>query len=89
MSNAKTRKIFLANVSRRPAAAEKFGVKFLAGPLFGIDHKIVAVMEADSVESVMNLLAELQTAQWNSVEVQPYMSAEQAAKMVESVEPLY
>ena len=89
LSNSKTRKIFKRNLTERPKAAQKSGVKFLAGPLFSFNHKTIAVIDAPKVESVMEVLTELHVAQWNSVEVQPYLTAQEADKSIDANEPLY
>ena len=77
------------NMTERPKAAQKAGVKFLVGPLFSLNHKTIAVIEAPKVESVMDTLMELHIAQWNSVEVQPYLTAEEASKVMDTQEALY
>ena len=89
MSNSKTRKLFKASAAVRAKTAQKFGVKLLVGPIFSINHKTIVVTEAAKVESVMDMLTELHVPQWNSVEVQPYLTAEDALKMVEAQEALY
>ena len=89
MSNSKTRKLFKASATVRAKTAQKFGVKLLVGPIFSINHKTIVVTEAPKVESVMDMLTELRVPQWNSVEVQPYLTAEDALKIVEAQEALY
>lgn len=89
MSNSKTRKIFQRANEIRVKTAQKNGVKLLAGPIFSVNHKTLVVAEAPKVESVMDMLVELRVPQWNSVEVQPYMTAEDAAKTVDAAEAIY
>ncbi len=89
LSNSKTRKTFKRNLTERPRAAQKAGVKFLAGPLFSHNRKTIAILEAPKAESVMGLIAELHIAQWNSVEVQPYLTAQDADESTDANEPLY
>jgi hypothetical protein len=89
MSNSKTRKIFKDSATKRATVASKSGVKVLVGPIFSMNHKTLLVAEAPKVESVMDMLTELRVPQWNSVEVQPYMTAEDALKTVEAQEALY
>ena len=89
MTNAKTRKLFKRSNEERAKAAQKAGIKLLVGPIFSINHKTIVVVEAPKVEQVMEMLRELRVPQWNSVDVQPYMTAEDAAKMVDEAEPLY
>lgn len=89
LSNSKVRKIFKRNLTERPKVAQKAGVKFLAGPLFSFNHKTIVILDAPKVESVMEVLTELHIAQWNSVEVQPYLTAQEADKSIDANEPLY
>ncbi len=89
MTNAKTRKLFKRANEVRPTAVKKAGVKLLVGPIYSINHKIIVVAEAPKVEQVMEVIKEIRVAQWNSIDVQPYMTAEDAAKTVDEVEPLY
>ena len=89
MSNSKTRRIFKEGAKVRAKTAQKHGVKLLVGPIFSINHKSIVVAEAPKVDSVMEMLTELRVPQWNSVEVQPYMTAEEAAKIVDAQEALY
>jgi hypothetical protein len=89
MSNTKTRKLFHRSATERTKAAQKSGVKILVGPIFSINHKTIVVAEASKVESVMDMLTELRVPQWNTVDVQPYMTAEDAAKIVDMQEALY
>lgn len=89
MSNSKTRKLFQRTSTDRGRTSQKFGVKLLVGPIFSINHKSITVVEASKVESVMDMVNELRVPQWNSVEVQPYMTAEDALKTVDATEALY
>lgn len=89
MSNSKTRKLFKSSATERAKAAQKHGVKLLVGPIFSINHKTIIVAEASKVESLMEMLTELRVPQWNSVDVQPYMTAEDATKTVDAQEALY
>jgi hypothetical protein len=89
MSNSKTREIFKRAQTQRAKAAQKAGVKLIAGPLFSTNHKSIVVTEASKVESVVDMLTELHVPQWNSVDIQPYLSAEDAEKMVDAQKAIY
>jgi hypothetical protein len=89
MSNSKTRKVFKSATTERAKVAQKHGIKLLVGPIFSINHKSIVVAEAPKVESLMEMLTELRVPQWNSVEVQPYMTAEEATKSIDATEALY
>ncbi len=89
LSNSKTRKLFQRANTERTRAAQKHGVKILVGPVYSVNHKTIAVTEASKVESVMDLLVELRVPQWNSVDVQPYLTAEDAGKIADTQEALY
>ena len=88
LSNAKVRKMF-PSTEARMEAGKKFGAKVLVGPLFSINHKTIVVAEASSVDSVMDMLMELRIPQWNAVDIQPYMSADDAVNMFDKVQTIY
>jgi hypothetical protein len=73
----------------RTEVSGKNDVKFLAGPVYSINHKTIAIVEASNLDSVMNTLIELRIPQWNSVDVQPYMTTEDVFKAFESVKTIY
>ena len=87
-ANAKTRKMMVEGASAFPQLAEKLKIKFVAGPLvLGMEHDGIAVVEADSVETVQEFVLQSGLVQWNSVRVSQAMSIQEAIQSMEKVPP--
>ena len=83
-ANSTVRKLFMRGASELPKLAQKLGVKFVAGPLISAAHTSVAVVQAEKVDAVRDLVL-----QWNSIEVVPSITIEQAIVEVEKLTPIY
>ncbi len=72
-SNARSRARAIEGMGQSlPQLSEELGVTFLAGPLhLDPGHRTVAVVEAPSVEAVVQLVYDSGLSQWNTVEVCP------------------
>jgi hypothetical protein len=87
-ANAKTRKILVEGASAIPELAEKLKIKFLAGPLIlGTEHDGIAVVEADSVETVQEFILQSGLVQWNSVRVSSARTLPEAIEEMKRVPP--
>ena len=86
-ANSKIRKLFLS--TDIPGLARKSGVKFVAGPLISTEHKSVTVLDAKNVESVRDFVIKSGFIQWNSVEVLPGVSIDEAKQELDSLDPIY
>ena len=87
-ANAKTRKMLVEGASAIPQLAQKLKVKFVAGPLIlGMEHDGIAVVEADSVETVQEFILQSGFVQWNSVRVSSARTLEQALEEMKRVPP--
>ena len=79
----------MRGASDLPKLAQKLGVKFLAGPLVSAAHTSFAVVEAERVDAVRDLILQSGLIQWNSVEVVPSVTMEQATAEIEKLTPIY
>ena len=72
-ANAKTRARAVEGMTQLlPKLAAQAGVTFHAGPLhLDPGHRMVAVLEAPSIEVVTKLVFDIGLSQWNDVEVCP------------------
>lgn len=87
-ANAKTRKMLLEGATALPQLAQKLRVKITAGPLIlGMEHEGVAVVEADSVETVQEFILQSGLMQWNAVRVSSARSMQQAVEEMSRVPP--
>jgi len=88
-SNATVRKLANGLASELPRLTKKTGVKILAGPLVTTGHRFLAFVEAASVEAVRDFVFESALIQWNSVEILPGRSMEEALKETDRLKPIY
>jgi hypothetical protein len=88
-SNAQTRQILKQGASQIPQLAEQLGVDIGTLRIFGPDHIILAVVDADDIESVRKFALQSRLMQWNTVEIHATYSIEEAVTMIDDVEPIF
>jgi hypothetical protein len=88
-SNAQTRQILKEGASQIPQLAEQLGVDIGTLRIFGPDHIILAVVEADDIDSVRNFALQSRLMQWNTVKIHPTYSIEEAVAMIDEVEAIF
>lgn len=72
-----------------PKLAEQLGVNIVTLRIFGPDHIILAVVEADDIDSVRNFALQSRLMQWNTVNIHATYSMEEALPLIDSVEPIF
>jgi hypothetical protein len=88
-SNAQTRQLLKEGASQIPQLAEQLGVEIGALRIFGPDHIILAVVEADDIDSVRNFALQSRLMQWNTVKISATYSIEEAVAMIDDVEAIF
>ena len=88
-SNAQTRQILKEGASQIPQLAEQLGVEIGTLRIFGPDHIILAVVEADDIDSVRTFALQSRLMQWNTVKIQATYSIEEAVAMIDEVEAIF
>jgi hypothetical protein len=88
-SNARTRQLLKAGATQIPQLAERLGVAIGALRIFGPDHIILAVVEANELESVRRFALQSGLMQWNTVNIHATYSIEEAVAMVDEVEAIF
>jgi hypothetical protein len=88
-SNAQTRQILKEGASQIPQLAEQLGVDIGTLRIFGPDHIILAVVQADDIDSVRNFALQSRLMQWNTVKIHATYSIEEAVGMVDEVEAIF
>jgi hypothetical protein len=88
-SNAQTRQLLKEGASQIPQLAEQLGVDIGTLRIFGPDHIILAVVEADDIDSVRNFALQSRLMQWNTVKINATYSIEEAVAMIDEVEPVF
>jgi hypothetical protein len=91
IANSKVRDRMLKGAPEIPNLAQKFGVKFLVGPLvLGAEHLSIALVEAEKAETVQEFILRSGLSQWNSVRVSTVKTLEESVKDLEkSPPPIY
>jgi hypothetical protein len=71
-----------------PPLAQTLGIKFLTGPLvIGDEHEGVAVVDADKIETVGDVVRQSGLVPWHSVRVSMAQPLPEALKELEKVPP--
>jgi predicted RecB family endonuclease len=88
-SNAQTRQILKEGAGQIPQLAEQLGVNIVTLRVFGPDHIILAVVEADDIDAVRDFALQSHLMQWNTVRIHATYSMEEALGLIDSVEPIF
>ena len=88
-SNAQTRQILKDGASQIPQLAEQLGVDIGTLRIFGPDHIILAVVEANDIEAVRNFALQSRLMQWNTVKIHATYSIDEAVAMLDEVEAIF
>jgi len=88
-SNAQTRHILKEGAGEIPQLAEQLGLKIVTLRIFGPEHIILAVVDADDIDSVRNFALQSRLMQWNTVNIHATYSIEEALPLIDSVEPIF
>jgi hypothetical protein len=88
-SNAQTRRMLKDGAGQIPQLAEQLGVDIGTLRIFGPEHIILAVVEADDIDSVRNFALQSGLMQWNTVRINATYSIEEAVAMIDEVEAIF
>ena len=88
-SNAQTRRMLKNGASQIPQLADQLGVEIDTLRIFGPEHIILAVVEADDIDSVRSFALQSGLMQWNTVKINATYSIEEAVAMVDEVEAVF
>jgi hypothetical protein len=88
-SNAQTRQIMQEGAGQIPQLAEQLGLNIVTLRIFGPDHIILAVVEADDIDAVRDFAFQSRLMQWNTVKIHATYSMEEALGMIEDAEPIF
>jgi hypothetical protein len=88
-SNGQTRQIMQEGAGQIPQLAEQLGVNIVTLRVFGPDHIILAVVEADDIDSVRDFAFQSRLMQWNTVKIHATYSMEEALGLIDQAEPIF
>ena len=88
-SNARTREMMREEAGQIPQLAERLGVEIVSLRVFGPDHIVLAVVEADDIEPVRDFLFQSRLIQWNTTNIHATYSLEEALARADELEPIF
>jgi hypothetical protein len=88
-SNAQTRQLLKEGASQIPQLAEQLGVQIGTLRIFGPEHVILAVVDADHIDSVRSFALQSRLMQWNTVNIHATYSLEEAVALIDEVEAIF
>jgi predicted P-loop ATPase len=88
-SNAQTRKMLNEGAAQIPQLAERLGVDIVTLRVFGPDHVILAVVEANDIEPVREFVLQSRLIQWNTTRINATYSIEEALAKSDELEAIY
>jgi hypothetical protein len=88
-SNAQTRQMMNEGAGQIPQLAEQLGVSIITLRVFGPDHIILAVVEADDIEAVREFMFQSRLVQWNTTRIHATYSMEEALAKVNNLEAIF
>ncbi len=88
-SNSQTRKMLKEGAGQIPQLAEQLGVNIVTLRVFGPDHILLAVVEADDIESVREFILQSRLIQWNTTRIHATYSMEETLVKVDQLEAIF
>ena len=88
-SNAQTRQMMKEGAGQSPQLAEQLGIEIVTLRIFGPDHIVLAVVDADDIDSVRDFALQSRLMQWNTVKIHATYSMEEALPLIDSLEPIF
>jgi hypothetical protein len=88
-SNAQTRQMLKAGADQIPQLAEQLGVDIVTLRIFGPDHIVLAVVEADDIEVVREFVVQSRLIQWNTTKIHATYSMEEAVATADALEAIF
>jgi hypothetical protein len=88
-SNAQTRQMLREGGAQIPQLAEQLGVDIVTLRIFGPDHIVLAVVEANDIETVRDFILQSRLIQWNTTKIHATYSMEEAIAKVDELETIF
>lgn len=88
-ANEKIRNMAMEGGQQMPQLGEQLGVKINATYVPMTNHKIFVAVEADSIEAVREFTWQGRLSQWNTVEIYPVATLEEAIGRSQELPTVY
>ncbi len=72
-----------------PNVAKKLGVKIITLNVYGPDHEVLVVVEADGIEPVREFVMQSRLVQWNTTAIHATWSIEEALAKAEALPTIF
>jgi hypothetical protein len=88
-SNAQTRQMMKEGAQQIPELARRLGVEIISLRVFGPDHVVLGVVEADDIEKVRDFMFESRLIQWNTTKIHATYSMEEALAKADALPTMF
>jgi hypothetical protein len=88
-SNAQTRHMLKEGAAQMPQLAQQLGVDIVTLRIFGPDHVVLAVVEANDIETVREFILQSRLIQWNTTKIHATYSMEEAIAKCDELEAIF
>jgi hypothetical protein len=88
-ANAQTRQMLKEGAGQIPQLAEQLGVDIVTLRVFGPDHILLAVVEANDIEAVRDFILQSRLIQWNTTRIHATYSMEEALTRADELETMF
>jgi hypothetical protein len=88
-SNARTRQMMNEGAPQIAQLAEQLGVDIVTLRVFGPDHVLLAVVEANDIERVRDFIFKTGLIQWNTTRIHATYSMDEALARVNEMEAIF
>jgi hypothetical protein len=88
-SNAQTRQMLHQGAAQIPQLADQLGVDIVTFRIFGPDHVLLAVVEANDIEVVRDFIVQSRLIQWNTTKIHATYSIEEAIAKTDLLETIF
>jgi hypothetical protein len=88
-SNAQTREMLHQGAAQIPQLAEQLGVDIVTLRIFGPDHILLVVVEANDIEVVRDFILHSRLIQWNTTKIHATYSIDEAIAKTDLLETIF
>jgi hypothetical protein len=88
-SNAQTREMLHQGAAQIPQLADQLGVDIVTLRIFGPDHILLVVVEANDIEVVRDFILHSRLIQWNTTKIHATYSIEEAIAKTDLLETIF
>lgn len=88
-SNAKIRQLLKQSAKEIPDIAKRLGLKVITVNVYGPDHEVLAVVDADRIEQVRDFVMQSRLVQWNTTAIHATWTLEEALARADALPAIF